>query len=126
MAHELKFLGQRLGLLPQWYAWRAWERGAGRVGELRPDADDYDRAWHKLRRADDQFLAALACYYADEHELTRSRARSCLKEGWEFFFGQWRTTFINRYGPSFMSASHVTACPRTTDEIKVISYEAFR
>jgi hypothetical protein len=86
-------LASRLGLLPEWYNWEAWECRTKEAGRLPPKADDYDRAWGKFSQADSEHLAALACYYANENERARLHGRRCLEASREFLFGDWRTHF---------------------------------
>lgn len=87
-------LFERLGLKPYFADFSGDFEGIEIAKKVNSAATDYERVWKKFKLPDCRHLLCLSCYYSDEHALVKSHAVQCIDEMGEFFFGEWRNTFV--------------------------------
>ena len=95
MTSETRPLRDRLGLLPDWCNPQRWLQSLEiNKGPFFEGATDFNRACGKGHVSDKKFLLALTCHYAEQPEAARVRGQEFLAESVEFFFGDWRQTYV--------------------------------
>jgi hypothetical protein len=99
MQTQTSKLKDRLGLLPQWSKPEVWLQSLDiNKQPFYPGASDTERAGRKDSVCDKRSLLALACYFDEQPEQARVRGKEFITESEEFFFGEWRNTFITPEG----------------------------